>query len=65
MTLEPPWHPRLKSADDVSYFDVEVFAPAPARRHSTPAPTHRPLAAPVQGQQETFDEQAAGSAPAG
>ena len=23
LTLEPPWHPRLKSADDVSYFDVE------------------------------------------
>ena len=21
--MEPPWHPRLKGADDVSYFDVE------------------------------------------
>lgn len=36
LTLDPPWHPRLKTADDASYFDIE-------------------------GQQETFDEQAADS----
>ena len=23
LTMEPPWHPRLKGADDLSYFDVE------------------------------------------